>query len=137
MKGQINKQKSLVYKSFRNSDGAVFVEFHWEEKPLEGEGMCTYQDGSAYSGFFKSGCFHGKGTFIWSDGSRYEGQWDNDLPHLRGTILLSDGYRYEGEWQNGVAEGKGNGDAARRRKIYGAVEKWHEERIRGNDIPGR
>jgi hypothetical protein len=67
---------SLMHKSSEESYGQLFVEFHLEETPLEGEGTCSCEDGSGYSGFFKAGRFHGKGTFIWQDGSRYEGQWE-------------------------------------------------------------
>ena len=100
-----------MYEPSRDSTVPTFVEFHWEERPMEGEGACAYPDGSAYSGFFKSGYFHGDGTFTWPDGSQYTGQWDNDLPHRHGTILLLDGHRYKGEWQHGVAEGKGTENA--------------------------
>jgi len=85
---------SLMHKSSQDSNGNMFVEFHWEEILLDGERTCAYQDGSGYSGSFKAGYFHGIGTFTWPDGSRYEGHWENDQPHPLGTILLHDGYRY-------------------------------------------
>ena len=48
---------SLMHKSSQDSNGNMFVEFHWEEILLDGERTCTYQDGSGYSGFFKTGLF--------------------------------------------------------------------------------
>ena len=85
------KKNSLMYRSFKDSAGRMLVEFDWGEIRLDGEGTCTFQEGSLYSGVYKDGRFHSMGTFTWTDGSRYEGQWKNGLPHMLGTMVLPDG----------------------------------------------
>ena len=87
--------------------------------------IVRYEDGSKYSGDFKSGKRQGFGTMIYSNGSKYVGMWnENDYTKGQGgfiegnglkgrwiegkaEIKYADGRIYIGEWNNGDRNGDG------------------------------
>lgn len=44
----------------------------------EGQGTCTYADGSVYIGEWKDGKRDGQGLYIFANGDEYEGEWSED-----------------------------------------------------------
>lgn len=71
--------------------------------------------GSAYTGNFANGKFHGKGKLSYTNGDVYDGNWVNDVKQGKGRYTWNDGTGYDGDWVNNTWEGKGvytwkNGD---------------------------
>ena len=92
--------------------------------PSGSGGFCAYQDGSEYSGEFKSGRRNGVGRYVapnhdvfegkWVGDQRwkgkwqsskgnefYDGYWSGDRPHGAGSRLYADGTLIECEWADG------------------------------------
>ena len=72
-----------------------------------GRGMCTWADGSVYTGDWKDNMRDGNGKFVSVEGYVYTGEWAKDLKHGKGIRLAADGTRIVGFWQsdrlNGMA----------------------------------
>ena len=49
----------------------------------------------------------GEGVCTWPDGTKYEGGWKDGMRHGQGVMTEKDGPRYEGEWKDGEANGRG------------------------------
>ncbi|QDZ21659.1 hypothetical protein HOP50_06g41860 [Chloropicon primus] len=73
----------------------------------EGDGTCTYDDGSRYQGAWKDGKRHGKGKHLFSNGDLYEGDWKDDERDGKGACKYHNGDRYQGEWKANRREGHG------------------------------
>lgn len=73
----------------------------------DGEGECSYADGSVYRGSFQSGLRHGIGSMQYPDGSVFFGRWENDEKTGEGTSLFSDGSEFKGIFKNGQPDGEG------------------------------
>eukprot|EP00828_Plagiopyla_frontata_P043041 TRINITY_DN660_c0_g1_i6.p4 TRINITY_DN660_c0_g1~~TRINITY_DN660_c0_g1_i6.p4 ORF type:complete len:150 (+),score=34.59 TRINITY_DN660_c0_g1_i6:152-601(+) len=67
----------------------------------------AFQDGTVYSGQWKSGLRHGQGKQIWPNGTVYEGWWQDNEPDIYGRIIYEQGVAFEGEWQKGNFTGLG------------------------------
>lgn len=59
-----------------------------QEGKREGEGTCTWVDGSTYIGQWKNGMRHGKGVYTLADGTRYDGMWVEDRKQGQGELML-------------------------------------------------
>ena len=61
--------------------------------------ICYDQDGSTYSGEFKSGQKNGFGEIVYLDGSHYIGEWKQDLRNGKGIFFFKNGDIYIGDFQ--------------------------------------
>jgi len=97
----------------------------------EGLGVCKWQEGSRYSGEWRTGQIsgrgvlisdggsrsyrglwlramkHGRGVYSWPDGRQHGGQYKLDSAHGFGSLEWPDGQRYDGFWRNAFATGQG------------------------------
>lgn len=65
------------------------------------QGEIIFPDGSAYTGPFRRGKWHGFGSYTFSDSGLYVGEFSSGHAHGRGVLILSDGARFDGEFRNG------------------------------------
>jgi len=82
---------------------------------MNGQGTCTWPNGTKYEGEFKDSLICGQGTKTWFNGDKYEGEWKNNNRNGQGTSILSNGDKYVGEWKDDKMNGQGtyiwsNGD---------------------------
>jgi hypothetical protein len=119
-------------------------------------GSAVYQDGSEYTGAWRSGRRNGLGSYIfpnqdefvgkWVGDKRcgqgvlrsnlnpgYEGNWSDNLPHGTGTLLFRDGRVFTGEFVGGKRNGEGKLTASVAEGSEGAVL---YEGMWVNDCPG-
>jgi hypothetical protein len=71
-----------------------------------GMGTCTWANGNAFSGMYVNDRMHGTGRFQWASGHVYTGEFASDRRHGRGTLIFKNGRRQKGHWNKGdfVAE---------------------------------
>ena len=55
------------------------------DKNLDGYGICYFQDGSTYTGYYKKGQRHGYGRYIMPGGQLYEGLFYNGDYFYKGS----------------------------------------------------
>lgn len=72
-----------------------------------GFGIQTYEDGSAYVGYFSQGQRQGQGWLQFLDGSYYEGEFKNDEFDGKGNLKLIEGRTISGKFVKGYLEGEG------------------------------
>lgn len=80
-----------------------------------GNGTTKLQNGSKYSGDFRSSIPHGKGIMYYPNGNKYLGTWNNGKRHGKGKLIIKGQGSYIGSFKNGLVEGYGeffyqNGD---------------------------
>jgi hypothetical protein len=88
----------------------------------QGEGKCTWADGSFYKGNWWDGKMHGQGTLKLCDGTTYEGQWCEDLMHGNGKLVTRDMTTVIGYWHAGRLHGAGTISSFNRPTYH---VKWH------------
>ena len=78
-------------------------------KYLGENGVCVYEDGSQYSGYWKSGKRNGLGSYIFANKDEYHGKWVGDKRCGWGKLQTIEKYNnsYEGIWYNNVPHGEG------------------------------
>ena len=64
-------------------------------------------EGTAYSGEFLNGTFHGYGVLLTNDGWSYAGEFRNGTMHGQGVLSLPEGERFVGGMENGMMSGFG------------------------------
>jgi hypothetical protein len=79
---------------------------------VNGSGTYTWENGSKYTGQFKSGAMHGQGTFFFGKGSssaggQYVGEFKNGFIDGPGTWTWPNGDKYTGESKFNKMHGKG------------------------------
>jgi hypothetical protein len=72
-----------------------------------GLAIITQCTGKRYEGEIKAGCFEGQGTLWFNDGSKYTGSFKSDRTHGYGVLKMANGGRYEGHSIASSAEGQG------------------------------
>ena len=101
----------------------------------QGDGMCTFSDGSSYKGSYFQNKRHGFGEIIYANGLRYEGQWINDMQEGQGILKKQSGDQLVGTFkENVLVEGKQEfkrlGQARSRSCLKSCVQKQQGESIR-------
>ena len=73
---------------------------YWNRKMNQRQdyGICVYDDGSLYEGFWLEDVEHGKGRFVSKRGSFYEGDFIDGEKHGFGRFVHSNNTMYDGEW---------------------------------------
>ena len=66
----------------------------------DGVGLCIYQSGNMYEGFWENNQAKGEGRYIMQNKDYYEGEFDNDRMHGKGIMYCANGEVKEGEWNN-------------------------------------
>jgi len=84
-----------------------FYEGQWVHDKMEGEGECSYSDGSKFKGNFHNDMRHGEGVCTYKDGFTYSGQWLNDMRHGKADYSSKDGTKYEVQWVEDKMQGEG------------------------------
>jgi hypothetical protein len=71
-----------------------------------GLGTCTWANGNDFSGMYVNDRMHGTGRFQWASGHVYTGEFASDRRHGRGMLIFKNGRRQKGHWNKGdfVAE---------------------------------
>jgi len=82
---------------------------------MTGNGTTKLQDGSKYSGDFRSGKPNGKGIMNYPNGNKYLGAWKDGNRHGKGKLIINGQGSYIGSFKRGKVEGYGefqylNGD---------------------------
>eukprot|EP00966_Prymnesium_polylepis_P328895 7384666-Prymnesium_polylepis.1 len=80
------------------SKGATYKGELLNGKP-DGQGECTYSNGTFVGQWWKGWRVRGKYTF--TSGGVYEGEFRNDKRHGRGMYDFANGEAYVGEFENG------------------------------------
>jgi hypothetical protein len=89
-------------------------EGEWLNDLPEGEGMCTYANGDAYTGMFAAGMREGEGQILLGNFCEeylargvYRGGWKQDRYSGLGSMIDANGDRYDGVWVDGRRQGRG------------------------------
>ena len=90
-------------------------EYDSEDGTVNGQGRYVYEDGSIYTGAFRSGRKHGQGYLIYSNGCMYAGNYKDDHMHGFGIYKYATGGVYAGKYIEDRKNGQGtyfyvNGD---------------------------
>ena len=101
-------KRSATYRGSTSSGVAWAYEGEVDAKGRkDGLGKCSWDNGDAYLGLWKSDEKHGKGVYSWPGGKVYDGEWQNDRAEGFGRMTYPDGAVYEGAWQEGFRCGHG------------------------------
>lgn len=70
-------------------------------------GLRAYDNGDAYSGYWKNDKRHGLGIYTWHNGMTYVGDWQAGIRYGTGIETFANGDVYQGDYQAGKQDGKG------------------------------
>lgn len=70
----------IIEDDFEPGSGKYDGEFN-DKGERQGQGTCTWEDGTSYDGHWLRHLRHGKGTLKMSNGSHYTGYFFNDKKH--------------------------------------------------------
>lgn len=88
-------------------DGTVYTG-NWENGKRSGYGEISAPGGYSYKGEWENDQYNGQGTLVYPGGKQtYTGQFQNGLRHGKGTHVFANGDVYTGDWVNGIWEGQG------------------------------
>ena len=66
----------------------------------DGVGLCIFQSGHMYEGFWETNKAEGEGRYIYKNQNYYQGMFENDKMHGKGTMHFADGTVQQGNWEN-------------------------------------
>jgi len=91
---------------FTRTEGGVQPKYagQWDRDRKNGEGQCTYEDGSEYRGHFTNDKFDGYGSFTWAPavGHQYEGYWKDGKMEGGGEFRHKSGHKLKGIFKNNL-----------------------------------
>lgn len=87
-------------------NGNIYIG-EFKNNQASGNGICTYTDGSKYTGTWISDFKHGKGKLEFINGDYYEGEFKYDMINGHGKYVYPDQTYYIGNFINNKLSGKG------------------------------
>ena len=101
-----NIDLDIIYiKRYPNNYMDYYGEWDSSKKIRHGRGICFWNNGTIYIGYWLNDKANIKGIIRKNNGDIYEGEWIEDIPNGKGNYYNIDGTIYEGEWKNDLPDG--------------------------------